>query len=95
MPENTTPPRSLRDYSLVGPKTALAIEKGLADARWYSSPVARDQMLALLERRDGPAIRDTLIWFGLLFAFGLAGLALLGYRVLRTAFAERGGLPAG
>ena len=35
-------------------------------------------MRELLERRDGPAVRDTLIWFGLLLAFGLAGLALWG-----------------
>ena len=32
----------------------------------------------LLERRDGPAVRDTLIWFGLLLAFGVAGLMLWG-----------------
>ena len=35
-------------------------------------------MRQLLERRDTPAIRDTVIWFGLLFAFGIAGYALWG-----------------
>jgi len=60
------------DYSLVGKDTALAIEKGLADAKWYASPVPRDKMRELLERRDGPAIRDTLLWFALLFVFGLS-----------------------
>ncbi len=67
-----------RDYSLTGKDTERAIEQGLEDARWYATPIPRDQMRRLLERRDGPAIRDTLIWFGLLFAFGIAGFALWG-----------------
>jgi fatty acid desaturase len=35
-------------------------------------------MRALLERRDGPAVRDTIIWFALFIAFGAAGAALWG-----------------
>ena len=68
----------LSDYSLVGKRTAEAIEKGLAEAKWYASPVAKDKMRQLLERRDGPALRDTVLWFALLFGFGLAGFALWG-----------------
>jgi Na+-transporting NADH:ubiquinone oxidoreductase subunit F len=63
----------LSDYSLVGKDTALAIEKGLAEATWYASPVPKEQMRELLQRRDGPAIRDTLIWFGLLIVAGACG----------------------
>ena len=48
-----TSPRS--DYSLVGKDTDLAIKQGLADAKWYTSPVPKEKMRALLERRDGPA----------------------------------------
>jgi fatty acid desaturase len=59
-----------RDYSLVGKNTELAISNGLANAKWYTSPVPREQMRVLLERRDGPAIRDTLLWFALLIVFG-------------------------
>lgn len=70
--------RRRSDYSLVGAQTALAIERGLADAKWYTSPIPREQMRELLERRDGPALRDTAIWFALLLAFGLAGWALWG-----------------
>ncbi len=69
---------ALRDYSLVGQASARAIEQGLAEARWYTSPLPKAQMRALLERRDGPALRDTAIWFGLLFGFGAAGVALWG-----------------
>lgn len=68
----------LSDYSLVGKDSALAVEKGLADARWYTSPVPKQQMRALLERRDGPAIRDTIIWFAVLIGSGIGGYLLWG-----------------
>jgi len=68
----------LNDYRLNGRDTALAIENGLADAAWYASPVPRDEMRKLLERRDGPAIRDTLLWFTLLAASGTFGFLLWG-----------------
>ncbi len=78
MAANIAAPRSLGDYSLVGPYSRVAVEEGLADARWYLSPVPKEQMRALLERRNGPALRDTLIWFGLLIGFAAAGIALWG-----------------
>ncbi|OXS54494.1 fatty acid desaturase [Cohnella sp. CIP 111063] len=61
-----------RDYSLTGPESERAREKGLVAAEWYVSPVPRATMKALMKRRNGPAIRDTLIWFGLLAIFGAA-----------------------
>jgi Na+-transporting NADH:ubiquinone oxidoreductase subunit F len=67
-----------RDYSLTGKDTDLAIQRGLANAKWYTSPVPREQMRALLARRDGPAIRDTLLWFALLIVFGGLGYLLWG-----------------
>ena len=54
------------DYSLTGENAARAIERGLAEADWYQTPVPRAQLRKLLERRDGPAIRDTILWFALL-----------------------------
>ena len=68
----------LNDYSLVGRDTVRAIEKGLAEATWYASPVPKEKMRELLERQDGPAIRDTLIWFGLLIGSGVCGYLLWG-----------------
>ncbi len=66
------------DYSLTGLNAAAAVEKGLAEADWYQCPVPRETMRALLERRDGPAIRDTLLWFALILGFGYATYALWG-----------------
>src|ERR1035438_8615712 len=65
-----------RKYSLVGENTIAALQKGLAEATWYTSPVPKETMRTLLERRDGPAIRDTLLWFAILIGSGLAGYAL-------------------
>jgi MocE subfamily Rieske [2Fe-2S] domain protein len=47
-----------------------ALAKGLAEATWYKTPLPKAMIRQLLERRDGPAIRDTLLWFALLFATG-------------------------
>ena len=66
------------DYSLTGVNAALAVEKGLAEADWYQCAVPRETMRKLLERRDGPAIRDTALWFGLIFSFGYATYLLRG-----------------
>ena len=67
-----------KDYSLVGRDTAIAIERGLAEADWYTSPVPKDVMRELLERRDGPAVRDTILYFGLILASGYATYRLWG-----------------
>src|SRR5450759_5314508 len=94
MSKTTTGEIRRSDYSLVGKDTALAIEKGLADAKWYASPVPRDKMRELLERRDSPAIRDTLLWFALLFVFGLGGYLLWGTWWAIAPFAAYGVLYA-
>ena len=62
-----------RDYSLTGRDTARAVETGLAAAEWYHTDVARRQMKELMQRSDGPAIRDTVIWLGLMVVLAAAG----------------------
>jgi MocE subfamily Rieske [2Fe-2S] domain protein len=54
------------DYSLTGENAKLAVEKGLAEADWYQCQVPRGTMRGLLERKDGPPIRDTILWFSLI-----------------------------
>lgn len=66
------------DYSLTGENATKAIERGLAEAEWYQTPVPRGQLRGLLQRRNGPAIRDTLLWFGLLGLCGLGTISLWG-----------------
>ena len=66
------------DYSLTGVNSSLAVEKGLAEADWYQCAIPRETMRKLLERRDGPAIRDTVLWFALILGSGFATYALWG-----------------
>ncbi len=66
------------DYSLTGINATLAIEKGLAEADWYQCTVPREVMRDLLVRRDGPALRDTILWFSLIFGAACATWALWG-----------------
>lgn len=66
------------DYSLTGVNAASAIEKGLAEADWYQCPLPRGKLHELLVRSDGPASRDTLIWFALITIAGLSTYALKG-----------------
>lgn len=74
----SAPALPLRDYSLNRESSDRAIELGLAEADWYQCPVPRAEMRKLLVRRDGPAIRDTLIWFGLILGFASLTVVLWG-----------------
>ena len=62
-----------RDYSLLGPDAARAVESGLAAAE---CDVPRKEMKALMQRGDQPAIRDTVILFGAMILFAGIGIWL-------------------
>lgn len=74
----TSSPIVKPDYTLTGESAARAIEKGLAEAEWYQCPVPRNALRRLLERKDGPALRDTLIWFSLIVGLGVVTTRLWG-----------------
>ena len=63
-----------RNYSLVGLEAKRAAELGLVSAQWFAVPVPRKRMKELMQRKDAPAIRDTLIWIASFLAAG--GLAV-------------------
>lgn len=65
-----------RDYSLLGPDGARAVATGLAAAEWYHTEVPRKEMKALMQRSDSPAIRDTVLLYGLMIAFAGIGIYL-------------------
>ena len=66
----------IRDYSLLGPSAKEAEEKGLAAAKWYHSDISREDMKELMQRRDLPAIKDTLVYYLLLLSSALFGVLL-------------------
>jgi fatty acid desaturase len=67
-----------RDYSLTGPLNARAVQIGLANAEWYKTDIPRARMKELMQRSDGPATRDTLLWIGLLILTGGLGAYFWG-----------------
>ena len=71
-------PHTPRDYTLGGPEAAQAMDRGLVNAQWYQTPVDRKVMKDLMKRSDGPAIRDTALWLGLLVSSGVMGIMTWG-----------------
>ncbi len=68
----------LERYSLTGPENQAAVAAGLAGGDWFRSAVPRKRMKELMRRSDHPAIRDTIIWLGLLGLFAGLGIAFWG-----------------
>ena len=71
-------PATARDYSLTGRDAASAIETGLAAADWYRCAIPRKELKALMQRRDGPALRDTAVWLGAMALSGWLGFLAWG-----------------
>jgi fatty acid desaturase len=67
-----------RDYSLTGPLNERAQKVGLASADWYKTDIPRARMKELMQRSDGPATRDTLLWIAGLIATGGLGAYFWG-----------------
>src|ERR1700751_3028480 len=63
--------------SLTGPENQAAVDAGLAGGAWFRSAVPRKRMKELMRRSDYPAVRDTVIWLGLILAFGALGTTFL------------------
>jgi fatty acid desaturase len=83
-----------RDYSLTGPENAAARTKGLASAQWYRCAIPRKQMKELMQRKDGPAIRDTIILYSAIIAAGVLAYLSWGSWWAVSAFALYGVLYA-
>jgi fatty acid desaturase len=67
-----------RDYSLIGRDSEAAIANGLAAAEWYKTDIPRARMKQLMQRSDGPALRDTAIWIVAFGAFAAGGFFFWG-----------------
>ena len=65
-----------RDYSLLGEDTARAKASGLANPKWYATTLSREDLKQLMQRSDGPALRDTAIWLGCMVLFASIGIAM-------------------
>ncbi len=65
-----------RDYSLLGAGGRRAVDTGLAAAEWYHTEVPRKVMKDLMQRSDQPAIRDTILLYGIMILTAGIGIWL-------------------
>ena len=56
----------IRDYTLNGETARLAVRDGIANPTWYRPKIDPKEILKLREKSDLIALRDTLIWLGLM-----------------------------
>jgi Na+-transporting NADH:ubiquinone oxidoreductase subunit F len=59
------------DYSLTGPSSVAAAERGLANAEWFAPNIDPDRLRELQRRSNLRATVDTVLWLGLLVASGV------------------------
>lgn len=55
-----------KDYALIGETARMAVEKGLANPTWYRPKVDPGEIRRLREKSDAIALRDTVLWLGLM-----------------------------
>lgn len=65
-----------RDYSLLGEEGRRAEAEGLANPSWYRPKVDPAAIRALMKKDDARAMRDTVLWLGLMVVFAGIGIAL-------------------
>ena len=63
-----------KDYSLTGEAAQRAKAEGRANPTWYRTNVPPAQIRALMEKSDAIALRDTLLWLGIMVV--TAGIAV-------------------
>jgi len=81
-----------RDYSILGAERQKAIEKGLVSAEWYQCPIPRKRLKELMKRRNGPPMRDTILWILLLVVTGFVAYLTWGTWWAVPAFAVYGAI---
>ena len=65
-----------KDYNLLGEDGRRAEATGLANANWFRPTIDKVALRALMQKSDGPALRDTALWIGGMFIFAAIGIAL-------------------
>ncbi|PSL18215.1 fatty acid desaturase family protein [Shimia abyssi] len=65
-----------RNYSLTSDYGRDAVARGVAEPSWFRPKVNPQDIRALMQKSDGPALRDTLIWLGAMVLLAWVGVAL-------------------
>lgn len=84
-----------RDYSLTGPESIRAEQRGLAEGLWFQAEVDPARMRELTERRNLRPIVDLMIWVGLIVGLGALAWSLRGSWWALPAFIAYGAMAGG
>jgi fatty acid desaturase len=82
--------RDHKDYGLTGISAQRAVQNGLVHAQWYSCPIDRKTLKNLMQRFDGPAVRDSAIWLAALAVSGALAFHFRGQWIALPFFAVYG-----
>lgn len=64
------------DYHLSGDSDRVAIENGTANPKWFRPDVAPQDIRKLMQKSDAIAMRDTVIWLGIMIVTAGCAVAL-------------------
>lgn len=67
-----------KDYSLIGQSAKRAKESGLANPQWYRTKVDPELIKKLRVKSDTIALRDTVLWLGLMVLSAIGGIFYWG-----------------
>ena len=67
----------MRNYDLVSSARDAAQENRLVSPKWYQTDIDRKILKQLLLRDDAPAMRDIIIFYGLMAGFGLCAVMMM------------------
>ncbi|GGX59253.1 fatty acid desaturase [Tateyamaria omphalii] len=65
-----------KDYALTGGTGRDAVRQGLSNPSWFRPDVDRAAIRKLMQKSDGPALRDTIIWLGIMALCAIIGVML-------------------
>jgi Na+-transporting NADH:ubiquinone oxidoreductase subunit F len=84
-----------RDYSLTGTESARAVERGLADAKWFQAEIDPGKLRELTARQNMRPAIDLAIWVALIVGFGALAWSQRGSWWAVPAFFVYGSLVGG
>ena len=67
----------MKEYDLVKTADRGGPEHGLVSPKWYQTPIERAVLKKLLQRSDAPAIRDAVLYYGLMAVFAIIAVMLM------------------
>jgi len=86
---------SIRDYSIVGPETEVARQRGLVDGDWFQADIEPDRLRELSVRNNVRPTIDVVLWLSLAIGLGVLAWSTRGTWWAIPAFLAYGAVAGG